>query len=63
RPFSKEPYGVGVPKRDTALRFALDDAIQVHERNGDWKKAYEATLGLSGVPAPKPPPIDRYRTG
>ncbi|MFE2440567.1 glutamate ABC transporter substrate-binding protein [Streptomyces sp. NPDC059426] len=63
RPFSKEPYGIGVPKRDTALRFALDDAIQVHERNGDWKQAYEATLGLSGVPAPKPPPIDRYRTG
>ncbi|MET7937250.1 glutamate ABC transporter substrate-binding protein [Streptomyces sp. NPDC005322] len=63
RPFSKEPYGIGVPKRDDALRFALDDAIQTHERNGDWKKAYNATLGLSGVPAPKPPPIDRYQTG
>ncbi|WAP61001.1 glutamate ABC transporter substrate-binding protein [Streptomyces sp. S465] len=63
RPFSKEPYGIGVPKQDNALRFALDDAIQAHQRNGDWKKAYEATLGLSGVPAPKPPPIDRYRTG
>ncbi|MET7905154.1 glutamate ABC transporter substrate-binding protein [Streptomyces sp. NPDC005355] len=63
RPFSKEPYGIGVPKRDNALRFALDDAIQAYERNGDWKKAYDATLGLSGVRAPKPPPIDRYRTG
>ncbi|MFF5929828.1 glutamate ABC transporter substrate-binding protein [Streptomyces hydrogenans] len=60
KPFSKEPYGIGVPRGDTALRFALDDALAVHEKNGDWKKAYDATLGLSGVPAPTPPPIDRY---
>lgn len=60
RPFSKEPYGIGVPHADTALRLALDDALEARERNGDWKKAYEATLGLSGVPAPGPPPIDRY---
>ncbi|MEU3752362.1 glutamate ABC transporter substrate-binding protein [Streptomyces olivoreticuli] len=60
KPFSKEPYGIGVPRGDNALRFALDDAIEAHEKNGDWKKAYDATLGLSGVPAPKPPAVDRY---
>ncbi|MFG2641969.1 glutamate ABC transporter substrate-binding protein [Streptomyces sp. NPDC048370] len=60
KPFSKEPYGVGVPRNDNALRFALDDALAFHEKNGDWKKAYDVTLGLSGVPAPQPPPIDRY---
>ncbi|MFF1506485.1 glutamate ABC transporter substrate-binding protein [Streptomyces sp. NPDC058326] len=60
KPFSKEPYGIGVPRGDNALRFALDDAIAAHEKNGDWKRAYDATLGLSGVPAPKPPAIDRY---
>ncbi|MBM9438546.1 glutamate ABC transporter substrate-binding protein [Streptomyces bryophytorum] len=60
KPFSKEPYGIGVSKGDTALRLALDDAIVAHERNGDWKRAYDATLGLSGVPAPTPPPVDRY---
>ncbi|KOU16890.1 ABC transporter substrate-binding protein [Streptomyces sp. WM6372] len=59
-PFSKEPYGIGVPRSDNALRFALDDALEEQEKNGNWKKAYEATLGLSGVPAPKPPAIDRY---
>ncbi|MFB7051987.1 glutamate ABC transporter substrate-binding protein [Streptomyces vinaceus] len=59
-PFSEEPYGIGVPRGDNALRFALDDALQEQEKNGNWKKAYEATLGLSGVPAPKPPAIDRY---
>ncbi|MFI5620972.1 glutamate ABC transporter substrate-binding protein [Streptomyces sp. NPDC051567] len=60
KPFSKEPYGIGVPRGDNALRFALDDALAAREHNGDWKKAYEATLGLSGVPAPQPPAIDRY---
>ncbi|MFI9202025.1 glutamate ABC transporter substrate-binding protein [Streptomyces sp. NPDC053048] len=60
KPFSKEPYGIGVPRGDTALRLALDDALAAHEKNGDWKKAYDATLGLSGVPAPPPPAIDRY---
>ncbi|RKT11860.1 amino acid ABC transporter substrate-binding protein (PAAT family) [Streptomyces sp. 1114.5] len=58
--FSTEPYGIGVPKNDTALRLALDDALQHHEQNGDWKKAFEATLGLSGETAPNPPQIDRY---
>ncbi|GAA1359543.1 glutamate ABC transporter substrate-binding protein [Streptomyces beijiangensis] len=60
KPFSQEPYGIGVPRSDSALRFALDDAIAAHEKNGDWKKAYQATLGLSGVPASTPPAIDRY---
>ncbi|AOP49003.1 glutamate ABC transporter substrate-binding protein [Streptomyces lydicus] len=60
KPFSEEPYGIGVPRGDNALRFALDDALAAAERNGYWKKAYDATLGLSGAPAPEPPPIDRY---
>ncbi|MFJ7627817.1 glutamate ABC transporter substrate-binding protein [Streptomyces sp. NPDC097595] len=60
KPFSEEPYGIGVPRGDNALRFALNDALEANEKNGNWKKAFEATLGLSGAPAPKPPPIDRY---
>ena len=60
--FSTEPYGVGVPKNDKALARALDKAITQRERDGDWKRAYDATLGLSGVPAPKPPRIDRSLT-
>ncbi|MER5358353.1 glutamate ABC transporter substrate-binding protein [Streptomyces sp. NPDC002785] len=60
KPFSEEPYGIGVPRSDNALRFALNDALEANQKNGNWKKAFEATLGLSGVPAPTPPPIDRY---
>ncbi|MFJ7493696.1 glutamate ABC transporter substrate-binding protein [Streptomyces sp. NPDC097727] len=60
KPFSEEPYGIGVPRSDNALRFALNDALEANQKNGNWKRAFEATLGLSGVPAPTPPPIDRY---
>ncbi|MFD5779469.1 glutamate ABC transporter substrate-binding protein [Streptomyces sp. NPDC126933] len=59
-PFSKEPYGIGVHRSDNALRFALDDAIAANEKNGNWQKAYDATLGLSSRKATPPPPIDRY---
>ncbi|MBO1331207.1 glutamate ABC transporter substrate-binding protein [Streptomyces sp. VRA16 Mangrove soil] len=60
KPFSEEPYGIGLPRKDNALRFAMNDALEARQKNGDWKKAFEATLGLSGEPAPTPPPIDRY---
>ncbi|MGP3990468.1 glutamate ABC transporter substrate-binding protein [Streptomyces sp. 3N207] len=56
--FSKEPYGIGVPRQDRALAGALDKAVTAREKNGDWKRAYDATLGLSGRPAPKPPRVD-----
>ncbi|MFD4655517.1 glutamate ABC transporter substrate-binding protein [Kitasatospora sp. NPDC058444] len=58
--FSTEPYGVGVPKNDTVLRGAINDALEHHMQNGDWQRAFEATLGLSGEPAPTPPQIVRY---
>ncbi|MFI1971326.1 ABC transporter substrate-binding protein [Streptomyces cinnamoneus] len=58
--FSKEPYGVGLRKDDAALREAVNKAIEAHEKNGDWKKAYDATLGRSGSTAPTPPAIERY---
>jgi glutamate transport system substrate-binding protein len=55
KPFSQEPYGVGLPKGDTVLQKAINDALKNHEDNGDWKKAYDATLGKSGVSASIPP--------
>ncbi|MET9497640.1 glutamate ABC transporter substrate-binding protein [Streptomyces sp. NPDC006552] len=60
RPFSKEPYGIGLPRSDNALRSAMNDALEARQKNGDWKRAFAATLGLSGAPAPKPPAVDRY---
>lgn len=61
KPFTEEKYGVGLNKDDKNLRDAINDAIKAHQDNGDWKKAYDATLGLSGSPAPTTlPTIDRY---
>ncbi|MER0244577.1 glutamate ABC transporter substrate-binding protein [Streptomyces sp. HSW2009] len=60
KPFSEEPYGIGLKKGDKALRDAVNDAIEAHQKNGDWKKAYDATLGKSGLAAPTPPQVDRY---
>ncbi|MEV4559748.1 glutamate ABC transporter substrate-binding protein [Kitasatospora sp. NPDC049285] len=58
--FSTEKYGVGLKLDDAALRGAISDALKAHEDNGDWKKAYDATLGLSGSAAPAVPALERY---
>ncbi|MFJ9523314.1 glutamate ABC transporter substrate-binding protein [Kitasatospora sp. NPDC101801] len=55
--FSKEPYGVGLLKEDAAFQTAVAAALKAHEDNGDWKKAYDATLGLSGAAAPEIPAL------
>ncbi|MBA2951301.1 glutamate ABC transporter substrate-binding protein [Streptomyces himalayensis] len=60
KPFTEEPYGVGMAKDDKALRDAVNDALEAHQENGDYKKAYDATLGLSGSEYTEPPAIERY---
>lgn len=57
--FSEEPYGIGVPREDTALRMKINDILQEAYDDGTWQEIYDATLGRSGSPA-EPPPIDRY---
>ncbi|MFK4272066.1 glutamate ABC transporter substrate-binding protein [Streptomyces milbemycinicus] len=61
KPFTEEPYGVGMNKDDKTLRDAISDALEKHIKNGDYKKAYEGTLGKSGSAyvAPKTP-LPRY---
>ncbi len=57
-PFTKEPYGVGLKKGDEAFQKAVTAALKNHEDNGDWQKAYDATLGLSGGKAPQIPALE-----
>lgn len=57
--FSDEPYGVGIKRDDKALKDAVSDAIQAHIDNGDYEKAYDATLGRSGAEFVDPPKLDR----
>ncbi|MCR8576790.1 glutamate ABC transporter substrate-binding protein [Streptomyces sp. Isolate_219] len=59
--FTKEPYGVGMKKDDKALRNAITDALESHIKNGDYKKAYDGTLGKSGSKFVAPEtPLPRY---
>jgi glutamate transport system substrate-binding protein len=60
KPFSTEKYGIGLKKDDTDFRNFVNDALQKAYDNGDWTKAYNATLGKSGSAAPSPPPLERY---
>jgi glutamate transport system substrate-binding protein len=59
KPFSKEKYGIGLPKDDTALRNKVNDVIAASVTDGTWKKIYDATLGKSGSPA-EAPALERY---
>ena len=58
QPFTDEPYGVGLPKGDDAMRDAVNDALEEGMDSDDWKKAFEYTLGSADdVEVPE---IDRY---
>jgi glutamate transport system substrate-binding protein len=56
--FSEERYGVGFTKGDDAMCDFLTETLQTAMDNGEWAKAFEATLGQSGVETPEPPKLD-----
>ena len=47
-------------KDDKVLRAAVADAIEAHDENGDYRAAFNATLGLSGSKYWGPPMVERY---
>lgn len=68
RPFTKEPYGIGVRLGDGTFRDYLDERIRQYVRDGSWDRAYRATIGavdknpttmvrpqLEAIGAPVPP--------
>ena len=57
--FSQEPYGVGLPLADDALRAKVNDILETAATDGTWKQIYDGTLGTSGLDA-TPPLINRY---
>jgi glutamate transport system substrate-binding protein len=57
--FSEEPYGIGLPKDDKALRDKVNDILQDALDDGTWQEIYDTTLGKSGSEAEKPT-LDRY---
>jgi glutamate transport system substrate-binding protein len=59
QPFSQEPYGVGLPHDDDALRAKVNDILETATKDGTWKQIYDGTLGASGSSA-TPPAVNRY---
>lgn len=57
-PFSEERYGVGYKLGDSAMCTYITDTLQEAMDDGTWKKAFEETLGKSGVDTPEPPTMD-----
>ncbi|MET9622091.1 MULTISPECIES: glutamate ABC transporter substrate-binding protein [unclassified Streptomyces] len=60
KPFTEEPYGIGMNKDDKVLRDKINDILDARIKDGTYKKIYEATLGLSGSAYTEPPAINRY---
>jgi glutamate transport system substrate-binding protein len=57
-PFSEERYGVGYSKDSPEMCQWITDTLKKAEDDGTWAKAFEATLGKSGVETPDPPAMD-----
>jgi glutamate transport system substrate-binding protein len=60
KPFSTEPYGIGVKLQDKELRGFINDVLEKSYTDGTWKAAYDATIGTVDDSSPEPPAVDRY---
>jgi glutamate transport system substrate-binding protein len=60
KPFTKEPYGIGVKKGDTQFRTFINDTLEKSFQDGRWLAAWDATAGKVATDKPTPPTIDRY---
>jgi glutamate transport system substrate-binding protein len=58
KPFSEERYGIGYSKKYPEMCQWITDTLKKAEDDGTWAKAFEATLGKSGVDTPTPPKMD-----
>jgi glutamate transport system substrate-binding protein len=61
KPFTEEPYGIGMKKGDTAFRTFVNDTLAKAEQDGRWLQAWQATAGKVAPDQPTPPQIDRYQ--
>jgi glutamate transport system substrate-binding protein len=57
-PFSEERYGVGYSKDSPEMCQWIVDTLKKAQDDGTWDKAFESTLGKSGVDTPEPPAMD-----
>ena len=60
KPFTKEPYGIGVKKGDTAFRNFINDTLEKAVKDGRYLKAWADTAGKVATREPTAPAVDRY---
>ena len=60
KPFTQEPYGIGVKKDDTEFRNFINDILEEIYQDGRYKAAYDKTLGKFVPEMPAPPAVNRY---
>ena len=60
KPFTKEPYGIGLKKGDTAFRNFINDTLEKAVKDGRYLKAWAATAGQVAKTEPTAPAVDRY---
>jgi glutamate transport system substrate-binding protein len=53
KPFSTEPYGIGLKKDDKAGCEKVNEILKTAASDGSYKAAWDATLGKSGKAAPE----------
>src|SRR6266545_3963237 len=52
KPFSNEPYGIGLKKDDKSSCEKINEILKAAASDGRYKAAWDATLGKSGTSAP-----------
>jgi glutamate transport system substrate-binding protein len=57
KPFTKEPYGIGVKQGDTAFCTFINTTLKKAFDDGSWKKAWDDTAGKVAGEAPSPPTL------
>ncbi|WP_433826821.1 glutamate ABC transporter substrate-binding protein [Actinoplanes sp. CA-015351] len=53
KPFSEEPYGIGLKKDDSEGCKKINEILTAAASDGSYKKAWDDTLGKSGTAAPE----------
>jgi glutamate transport system substrate-binding protein len=59
KPFTKEPYGIGVKKDDKVFRDWINDIIEAAFKDGRYKAAWDKTV-KDIAPMPTAVTVNRY---
>lgn len=59
KPFTEEPYGIGLALEDTEFRNWINDVLEEAYDDGRYEEAWNSTAGAV-LPYVEPPAVDRY---